>query len=73
MMASSASLESSASLPGLAGYRRGLWHSRVILPAAQTFRTFTTVLSRIAAFSFRREPRYVRLSSSAPALAIRSE
>ena len=45
-MASSASLESSASLPGLAGYRRGLWHSRVILPAAQTFRTFTTVLSR---------------------------
>ena len=33
------SVESSASLPGLAGYRRGLWHSRVILPAAQTFRT----------------------------------
>ena len=67
---SSASLGSSASLPGCAGYRRGLWHSRVILPAAQTFRTFTAVLSRIAAFSFRRELQYVRLSSSVSALAI---
>ena len=30
---SSASLRNSASLPGFAGYRRGLWLSRVILPA----------------------------------------
>ena len=30
---SSASLRNSASLPGFAGYRRGLWHSRAILPA----------------------------------------
>ena len=67
---SSASLRNSASLPGFAGYRRGLWLSRVILPAPQTFRTFTAVLSRIAAFSFRREPQYVRLSSSVSALAI---
>ena len=67
---SSASLRNSASLPGFAGYRRGLWHSRAILPAPQTFRTFTAVLSRIAAFSFRREPQYVRLSSSVSALAI---
>lgn len=37
------------------GYRDGLWHSRVILPGRQTFRTFTTTLSRIAAISFRRE------------------
>ena len=29
------------------------------LPGHQTFRTFTAVLSRIAAFSFRREIRYV--------------
>ena len=35
---SSASLRNSASLPGFAGYRRGLWHSRAILPAPQTFR-----------------------------------
>ena len=53
---SSASVGSSASLPGLAGYRHGLRHSRVILPATHTFRTFTAVLSTIAAFSFRREP-----------------
>ena len=62
--------DSSASLPGSAGYSDGLWHSRAILPAPQTFRTFTAVLSRIAAFSLRREPQYVRLSSSASALAI---
>ena len=68
---SSASLDSSASLPGLAGYRHGLRHSRVILPAPHTFRTFTAVLSRIAAFSFRREPRYVHPSSSVSTLAIR--
>ena len=67
---SSASLKNSASLPGSAGYSDGLWHSRAILPAPQTFRTFTAVLSRIAAFSLRREPQYVRLSSSASALAI---
>ena len=30
---SSASLRNSASLPGFAGYRRGLWHSRAIGPA----------------------------------------
>ena len=67
---SSASLKNSASLPGSAGYSDGLWHSRAILPAPQTFRTFTAVLSRIAAFSLRREPQYVRLSSSVSALAI---
>ena len=67
---SSASLRNSAALPGLAGYSDGLWHSRVILPTPQTFRTFTTALSRIAAFSLRREPQYVRLSSSVSALAI---
>jgi hypothetical protein len=52
---SSASLETSASLPSTAGYRAGLWHSRILLPGLHTFRTFTVVLSRIAVFSFRRE------------------
>ena len=52
---SSASLETSASFPSLAGYRGSLWHSRTLLPGLHTFRTFTTVLSRIAACSFRRE------------------
>jgi hypothetical protein len=52
---SSASLETSASFPSKAGYRRGLWHSRVLLPGLHTFRTFTTILSRIAVCSFRRE------------------
>ena len=52
---SSASLETSASLPSLAGYSGGLWHSRILLPGLHTFRTFPAVLSRIAAFSFRRE------------------
>ena len=38
---SSASLRTApASLPGSAGYRRGLWHSRAILPAPQTFPDF---------------------------------
>ena len=44
-----------ASFPSSAGYRHSLWHSRVLLPGLHTFRTFTTVLSRIAACSFRRE------------------
>ena len=52
---SSASLETSASLPSMAGYSGGLWHSRTFLPGLHTFRTFTAVLSRIAACSFRRE------------------
>jgi hypothetical protein len=52
---SSASLETSASFPSRAGYRGSLWHSRVLLPGLHTFRTFTTVLSRIAVCSFRRE------------------
>jgi hypothetical protein len=52
---SSASLETSVSLPSFAGYRDGLWHSRILLPGLHTFRTFTAVLSRIAACSFRRE------------------
>jgi len=52
---SSASLETSASLPSMAGYSDGLWHSRVLLPGLHTFRTSATVLSRIAACSFRRE------------------
>ena len=43
---------------------------RVILSNLHTFRTFTAVLSRIAAFSLRRELRYVRLSSSVSTLAI---
>ena len=55
MATSSASLETSASLPRLAGYSGGLWHSRILLPGLHTFRTFTAVLSRIAACSFRRE------------------
>ena len=52
---SSASLKTSASLPSMAGYRSGLWHSRILLPGLHTFRTFTGVLSRIAASSCRRE------------------
>jgi hypothetical protein len=52
---SSASLETSASFPSSAGYRHSLWHARVLLPGLHTFRTFTPVLSRIAAYSFRRE------------------
>ena len=52
---SSASLETSASFPSYAGYSCGLWHSRILLPGLHTFRTAATVLSRIAAFSFRRE------------------
>jgi hypothetical protein len=52
---SSASLETSSSLPSMAGYSGGLWHSRILLPGLHTFRTFTAVLSRIAACSFRRE------------------
>ena len=52
---SSASLETSASFPSRAGYRGSLWHSRLLLPGLHTFRTFTAVLSKIAAFSFRRE------------------
>jgi hypothetical protein len=55
LVTSSASLETSASLPSMAGYSGGLWHSRVLLPGLHTFRTSATVLSRIAAFSFRRE------------------
>ena len=51
LSASSANLEISVSFPGSAGYRRGLWHSRIILPDSQTFRTFTAVLSSIAAFT----------------------
>jgi len=52
---SSASLKTSASFPSLASYRGSLWHSRILLPGLHTFRTFTAVLSRIAACSFRRE------------------
>src|SRR5215831_3582207 len=52
---SSASLETSASLPSTAGYSGGLWPSRTFLPGLHTFRTFAVVLSRIAAFSIRRE------------------
>ena len=52
---SSASLETSASLPSTAGYSGGLWHARTFLPGLHTFRTFAVVLSRIAAFSIRRE------------------
>ena len=54
---SSARLETSASFPNSAGYRGSLWHSRILLPGLHTFRTFTTVLSRIAAYSIRRESR----------------
>ena len=53
---SSASLATSHPFPSSAGYRVGLWHSRIILPGHQTFRAFTTGLSGIAAFNFRREP-----------------
>jgi hypothetical protein len=52
---SSASLKTSTALPSMASYSGGLWHSRILLPGLHTFRTFTVVLSRIAAFSFRRE------------------
>src|SRR5215470_5362649 len=52
---SSASLETSPTFPSLTGYSGGLWHSRTFLPGLHTFRTFTAVLSRIAACSFRRE------------------
>jgi hypothetical protein len=52
---SSASLKTSASFPSSAGYSNSLWHSRILLPGLHTFRTFTAVLSRIAACSFRRE------------------
>ena len=52
---SSAGLKTSVSLPSFAGYRNGLWHSRILLPGLHTFRTFTAVLSRIAVCSFRRE------------------
>src|SRR5215467_8556126 len=52
---SSASLETSPTFPSLAGYSGGLWPSRTFLPGLHTFRTFTAVLSRIAACSFRRE------------------
>ena len=50
LSASSASLQTSVPLP-LSGYRNGLCHSRVILTSPQTFRAFSTDLSRIAAFS----------------------
>ena len=70
LSASSASEEVSAAFPGPAGYSSSLWHSRIILPDLFTFRTFTVVLSRIAAFSFRREPRHLLLSSSVSTLAI---
>jgi hypothetical protein len=52
---SSASLETSATFPNMVGYSTSLWHSRTFLPGLHTFRTFTAVLSRIAAFSIRRE------------------
>src|SRR4029453_6757421 len=52
---SSASLKTSTALPSMASYSGGLWHARILLPGLHTFRTFTTVLSRIAAFRFRRE------------------
>jgi hypothetical protein len=65
---SSASLETSNTFPSSAGYSASLWHSRVLLPGLHTFRTFTTVLSRIAAYSIRREsetctPPFFRLSA----------
>ena len=55
LVTSSASLETSATFPSRAGYSGGLWHSRTFLPGLHTFRTFAVVLSRIAAFSIRRE------------------
>jgi hypothetical protein len=65
---SSASLETSHTFPSSAGYSASLWHSRVLLPGLHTFRTFTSVLSRIAAYSLRREsetctPPFFRLSA----------
>ena len=66
-VASSASLEISVSFPGTAGYRRGLRHSRVILSDPQTFRTFTGVLSSIAAFNtpgaLMRAPQFFRTNT----------
>jgi len=56
LVTSSAGLTASIPFPDTAGYRFGLWHSRIILPDCQTFRAFTAELSRIAAFNFRREP-----------------
>jgi hypothetical protein len=56
---SSASLNTFGSFPSYAGYRDDLWHSRILLPGLQTFRAFAAELSRIAAFSFRRETRHV--------------
>jgi len=55
LVTSSASLETSPAFPNTVGYSSGLWHSRILLPGLHTFRTFTAVLSRIAAFSIRRE------------------
>ncbi len=55
MATSSASLETSDAFPSRAGYSTSLWHSRILLPGLHTFRTSAPVLSRIAAFSFRRE------------------
>jgi len=52
---SSASLKTSTALPSMARYSGGLWHARILLPGLHTFRTFPTVLSRIAVCSFRRE------------------
>ena len=56
---SSAGLKTFGSFPSCAGYRDDLWHSRILLPGLQTFRAFAAELSRIAAFSFRRETRHV--------------
>jgi hypothetical protein len=68
---SSANLVPSDPLPSRAGYRAGLWHSRILLPGFQTFRAFTARLSRIAAFNFRRETQRVLFPiSSASALVI---
>ena len=67
---SSASLETSASFPSLAGYSSGLWHSRTFLPGLHTFRTSTTVLSRIAVLQLPPGVWHVHPHSSAPALAI---
>src|SRR5262249_52083359 len=55
LVTSSASLETSPAFPNTVGYSSGRWHSRILLPGLHTFRTFTAVLSRIAAFSIRRE------------------
>ena len=63
---SSASLETSPTFPSLAGYSGGLWPSRTFLPGLHTFRTFTAVLSRIAACtagSLVRAPPFFRTSA----------